>query len=152
MELVYAAYQRKKLKFYSFDIETFFSYLKRLYLISPKLVYELHKFDLEKQKELFQITYPDLELVEFYCGVYLPIWEHRIWKEYFYGFYETTLKVMKDVKNKPPIALQGFDKFMDYLGTDKIRSVIESNMIGSMLGYELEFEQFQELRRKIEDI
>lgn len=148
MELVYVACQKKMVKFYSFDIDVFFQYLKYLYSINNKLEFQISKYDVEKTKESFQSLYPELELTFLARNVYLPVWEYRIWDSYFRGFYETSLELAKEIKKKPSVLLSDYELFMEYLGPDRIHSVINSGIVDAVF----EYEQFRELRQKIEDI
>ena len=144
MEFIYLAYQKNQLQFYSYDINEFFEYLRNLYQIKPDLEYEIRKIDITKSDKNYQSLYPMLELENFHNSIYMPIWDCRIWDEYFDGFYQTTLEILKKIHQKIPTSLENFDAFMNHLGPDRIRSIIGSGIVHSFLDYE----QYQELCRK----
>lgn len=127
MDYLYTVFLSKELYAYSYDINDFFNYIRQLYMIDPEIVIEIKKEKINLSKSTFSIENidSDLEIVEFYNGIYMTYKEFYYWDKYFQGFYKNTVEYFKE-RNKSPIEIQSYEFFMDYLGNKTILKIISS--------------------------
>ena len=123
MEKIYLAFKNSELFAYSFDINNFFDYLQTYYTVHGN--HEITIQNLKFENSVYEnivCTDPEYEISEFVDGVLLTGVEEKYWDNYFRGFYYNIEDMV--AKQKGTKLTRSYEEFLDYLGSEKIQSIV----------------------------
>jgi hypothetical protein len=141
---IFVAYRNSEIFAYSYNLNEFFGFLRSFYKYHGNLELEICK--LKNPKEIIEFEgkfYGEFEIVEFSQNIYLRNFEYKVWDSYFRELYAKVREVYKNPNKK---YLDYYEGFLNYLGEEKIESIIRKT--GSV---EEEYKLKRDYLRKIED-